>query len=264
MREKSFVPTNLFTSHKLADALPEVKLVAASIWISPHLSCVGVGEIPLAPLAATVGLAKEQTATALRLLEQAEAIAMDPETGEIFILDWFRFNTFKKGVAAEIARKQIEKIKSERIKALVAEKSKGCLPTAAATATPTSSKEEEGQNKPKAAAAPQHKKRRVTNAGIVCWDLEDERKAAQLESSISNDVLAIAISNLVATSKEPLPGRVEKEAEKITRKLQTDKGNKNAATQNSFIPNIESQKKGEAIIKRVRNSLKPNSPPPTH
>ncbi len=261
MREKSFVPTNLFTSFKLADALPEVKLVAASIWISPHISCVGVGEIPLAPLAATVGLAKEQTATALRLLEDAEAIAMDRETGEIFILDWFRFNTFKKGVSTEIANKQIEKIRSEHLKALIREKSRGCFPTA--TATATSLKEAEDKNKAKAAAAPQHKKRRVSEAGIVCWGAEDEKKAAQLESSISCDVLAKAIYNLSSTCKEPLPGRVENEVEKITRKLKTEGCAKDAAALQlkSFVLNVESQAKGAAIVKRVRDNLSQNSPP---
>lgn len=140
MRESSLVPTNLLNWPRVAARLPEEKLLLLALWSAPFLNCAGVGELPLRPFAASLGLAREATETGLNNLAEAGLLVSDTETGEIFVADWFRFHKFKTPHQRQMLEKVIHRVRSERLKIMICEKSTTYLPTTTATATATSTK----------------------------------------------------------------------------------------------------------------------------
>lgn len=119
MREGSLVPTNLLNWPRIAPMLPELKLIILALWASPYMSCAGAGLVPLRPFASSLGLSPESLHSGLSSLEDLGLIAQDPGTGEIFIMDWFRFHSFNNGKAIGMLRAAISKIESEQLKLLV-------------------------------------------------------------------------------------------------------------------------------------------------
>lgn len=137
MRESSLVPTNLLNWPRVASRLPEEKLLLLALWSAPFLNCAGVGELPLRPFAASLGLSCEATETGLNNLAEAGLLVSDTETGEIFVADWFRFHKFKTPHQRQILEKVIHRVRSERLKTMIREISATYLPTTTATATIT-------------------------------------------------------------------------------------------------------------------------------
>lgn len=118
MREKTIIPTTLLHWPRVADLLPDQKLIVLRLWSAPWLSGIGVGQLPLSAEAATLSLSAAALDDALREFERRELIVRDEETGEIFIRDWFRFHIFK-GRAVDIAKVELTKIRSAKIRAAV-------------------------------------------------------------------------------------------------------------------------------------------------
>ena len=59
--------------------------------------------------------------------KERKLVDMDLETGEVFILDWFRFHKFNTPVRRRLLEDSIKRIQSPRLKAIV-EKSASCVP----------------------------------------------------------------------------------------------------------------------------------------
>lgn len=137
MRDRTIVPTNLLDWPRVCNLLPELKFILQTLWAFKDLSCAGAGFVAIAPFGATLSLKPESVWTGLKNLAGEKLILLDEETSEIFILDWFRFHTFKTPVSKKMLDLALSKIQSTKIKAAVVEKSKGCLPTP--TPTPSSS-----------------------------------------------------------------------------------------------------------------------------
>lgn len=137
MREKSVVPTNLLSWPRCNGLLPDQRLILMWLWACPYLSSAGCGLVPLPAAAATLGLDQAALMGGLDTLEVAGLIACDKETGELFIVDWFRVHTFKSPVAKRCFDADLKKVQSERLKNMIAEKSMAYFPTATATETAT-------------------------------------------------------------------------------------------------------------------------------
>lgn len=135
MRESSVIPTNLLNWPRVADRLPEEKLILLALWSAPWLSSAGCGELPLRPFAASVGLDAASAATGINNLREVGLIVIDEDTNELFVMDWFRFHKFKSSHSQNILRGEIEKVRSEALKNVIRLKSTICLPTTTATAT---------------------------------------------------------------------------------------------------------------------------------
>lgn len=128
MRESSLVPTNLMEWPLVAGLLPEQKFIFERLWASGWIKSTGWGELQLLSLAASISLTSAATMTGIFNLRELGLVAFDEETNEIFIVDWFRFHKFK-GLGVAIAKKELQKIRSNIIKNLILEKSSTCLPT---------------------------------------------------------------------------------------------------------------------------------------
>ena len=214
MRESSLVPTNLLTSPRLARRLPEEKLICYGVWAAPWMTCAGYGELPLYPFAASLGLSPESTETGIDNLVDAGLFVIDKITGELAVLDWFRFHKFKTPNSQKILRQSIDKVRSEKIKTIILEKSASCFPTAAETASASKSAAAEGKqaivSPPNSMHPLQGKQFDLHASGMVCWNLTDQKNADQLAATTPIDELSAAIVASKAAGKSPVPGTVAK------------------------------------------------------
>lgn len=138
MRESSLVPTNLLNWPRVAGRLPEEKFVLMALWSSPFLSCAGCGLVALNPFAASLGFSADACQTNINNLVEAGLVMADADTGEIFILDWFRFHIFKTPIQRNMLLQAIQKTQSAALKSVILEKSTTCFPTTTTTSTSTS------------------------------------------------------------------------------------------------------------------------------
>ena len=140
MRESSLVPTNLLDWPRCNNLLPDQRLILLWLWSAPWLSCAGSGAVPIRAAAATLGLSGDALARGISDLVKLKLVALDHETGELFILDWFRFHKFKTPVSLKSLASAIKKVQSEALKNEITIKSAGCFPTSTSTSTSTSTK----------------------------------------------------------------------------------------------------------------------------
>lgn len=208
MRESSLVPTNLLNWPRVARRLPEEKLILLSLWAAPFMGCAGFGELPLCPFAASIGISPEALETGIANLVAAGLIITDVDTGEVAILDWFRFHHFKTPTSKQILTREIDKIRSGAIKTVISEKSISCLPTATSTSTKVAAAHK--QHPPQISAVPSGKKYSVIG-GLDCWDAADRTSAQVITANTAPEDLGIAIDAVRRAGKSPVPGVVQRE-----------------------------------------------------
>ena len=120
-RESSLVPTNLLGWPKADGLLPDQRLILLWLWACPYLSCAGCGLIERRAAAATLGLDPAALAGGLETLANAGLIEIDHATGEVFVLDWFRFHSFRTSRSLGVLRAAITKISSDFLRRRVLE-----------------------------------------------------------------------------------------------------------------------------------------------
>ena len=110
------MPTNLLDWQRVSCHLPEVKYIfGMGFWGGRYTNSIGVAEIPLRPLAVTLGLDPAALESGIKTLCSESLLVGDFDRFEFFISDWFRFHTFRKtGIA--IARKQFLKTGSANLR----------------------------------------------------------------------------------------------------------------------------------------------------
>jgi hypothetical protein len=118
-RDSSLVPTNLLDWPKVAPLLPELKLILIALWASRYLSCAGVGAVPIRPFASTLGLSTDALSSGLKILSELKLIELDELTDEVFIVDWYRFHTFKTTKSFQMLLQSARKIESNILRAMV-------------------------------------------------------------------------------------------------------------------------------------------------
>lgn len=216
MRDRTIIPTNLMDWPRVAILLPELKFILSiGFWGSRYANMIGVVEIPLRPLAASLGLDPSALQSGIKTLCHEELIVGDWETNEFFICDWFRFHKFK-GLGFAMAKQQFAKIRSATVKNAVSKAASWLLeeslfqskqeskpPTAAKTATSASAE----------------KIRIQRPSGIVTYLPTDPERAEAIEKRYQPQQISIAVE-VVEGGKEPVPGLVQKE---IQQRIQSEK-----------------------------------------
>jgi len=250
MRDKTILPTNLFDWPRVAPRLPEEKLILVGCWIGGGwMRSCGCGMLPLRPFAASLGFSPDALQTGLRNLSSTgvELLAIDETTGELFVMDWFRFHTFKSPVSVSIAQRDIQKTVSEPLKKLILEKSRTCLPTATSTRTSSSAGVE--------ILAPANRTNTFSlgPAGVHLWTPSDQLAADQLVDEHGLDAVAAVISQM---DTEPLPGRVRRKLEQLARAQRAAAKRAASATAPLLKAHLEidpaAQAAGEALLAKIR------------
>lgn len=214
------MPTNLLDWPRVSGQLPEIKLILGmGLWAGRYTNSIGIAEIPLRPLAATLGLDPAALETGIKTLCGEKLLVGDFDRFEFFIADWFRFHVFH-GPGIQIARREFLKVSSNTLSSALLKAApwlepdqtpprkepqsllKQSLPppTATAAANPTSS------------AAEKIRVRRPS--GIVTFTPTDPERAIQLELIYQPVQIAEAVKVVEERNKEPVPGLVQKEIER--------------------------------------------------
>lgn len=209
MRDRTIIPTNLLDWPRCQSLLPDQRLILLWVWSCPYMTAAGHGFVPVKPAAATLGLDPEALVGGLDSLEQAGLIARDASTGEIFVLDWYRFHRFKGPAAASVAS-SIKKVQSERLKRLILEKSMGCLPTTTTTTTTTVSCKQETATASPAGGAVRARKKQFLVCGITCWTPEDRQQAKDLAEEYGGEIVKAVADDIRRCGAEPLPSVIAK------------------------------------------------------
>ncbi len=119
MADARHVPCNLLTWPKLANLLPDQKLIYAYLWFNRFARSSGCYPFPVALAATELSFSPPSLLEALREFVRRELVQMDESTGEIFVLDWFRFNTFPPGPRQRVLAADLQRIESPVLRALV-------------------------------------------------------------------------------------------------------------------------------------------------
>jgi hypothetical protein len=121
MAESRLVPSNLMSWPKVRSLVPDMKLLVYHLWaISP--SSAGAWLLDLGAVASATNLSEVAILEALKDFGSRGISMYDQETGEIFVLDWYRFHKFAKQSQKECLHRDIQKIQSLWIKNTVFQK----------------------------------------------------------------------------------------------------------------------------------------------
>ncbi|MFQ1064286.1 hypothetical protein [Bordetella trematum] len=89
------VPCNLLAWPAISNLLPDQKLIGAYLFFSPDASACGCYFLPRPRAAADLSLPIAVLEEALREFERRKLVALDSETGEVFVLSWPRWLNFR-------------------------------------------------------------------------------------------------------------------------------------------------------------------------
>ena len=212
MREQSLVPTTLLDWPRVAELLPEQKLVyGLGFWAGRYTNSIGIAATPLRPLAASLGLDPTALDTGIKTLCDVQLLIADWERYEFFIRDWFRFHKFK-GVGIVIAKQEFVKLASEILRNAVLEASPWlaeppALPKKQTLTLPTAT------SASKSISATAEKIRIRRPSGIVTYTDSDPDRAQEIEENYPSDLIKTAIEVVERRRKEPVPGLVMREIE---------------------------------------------------
>ncbi len=143
-RDKTMVPTNFLDWPRVVNLLPELKFIGLFLWSFKDIGCCGAGFVAIGGFASSVSIKAEAVESGFKILEEAGLILWDEETYEIFILDWFRFHTFKTSLSHQMLAASINKIQSEKIRNAVTEKAKQII----LSSTPPTQHDKKGSGTP--------------------------------------------------------------------------------------------------------------------
>lgn len=125
MAESRLVPCNIMSWPRIVALLPDQKLIFVHLWLNAATNSAGCYLYPMGSAAGELSLSAPSLAEALRRFQKDGLIDIDDSTGEVMIMDWFRWHTFR-GVRHNILESDIKKIQSERLKNATLEKSASC------------------------------------------------------------------------------------------------------------------------------------------
>lgn len=205
-REASLVPTNL-QEWPICDGLEVLpRLVLSVLWSNRYVGCEGAGQISIPALAATIGVEPGPFKEAIYELERRNLIIWEEATSEVFILAWFRFHHFKSVVAKGILAGAIKKIVSARIREVILEKSKGCLP--AASASPSASAAGGGEEKEKNARKKYYFSPELGDIELECGNSRDLETATQLIKKWGLEAINFAVLHIKEDGRRGFPSNI--------------------------------------------------------
>ncbi len=213
MSEKRIVPSNLMSWPRIKNLLPDQKLIIYHLWATAT-SAAGCWLLDSAGCAAALSLKEEALADALDEFERRQLVKIDKETGEIFILDWFRWHTFKTAARQDLLQNDIKKIQSTSLQKIIAEAAKSHLPEKTDTCAPREDKrskekkrEEEPQAAPAALSSADLEKRlealRAHGARVKDANLESDRQKIDELRRLADKAGIEALLNAISTENYP-------------------------------------------------------------
>lgn len=122
MSESRLVPCNLMAWPRVRDLLPDQKLLVYHLWATCQQAS-GCQLLDLASFQGALSITSPAIQQALDEFQRRGLIDQDLQTGEVFILDWYRFHKFDSPARRRVAEDSIRRIQSPRLKSIVEESS---------------------------------------------------------------------------------------------------------------------------------------------
>lgn len=119
MADARAVPCNIFGWPRVVALLPDQKMIFAYLWFNRFANSAGCYMLPTAPAAADLSFSEAALKEAFVEFQRRSLIEMDATTGEIFVVDWFRFNKFPAGARQRVLLQDVKKIESPKLRKLV-------------------------------------------------------------------------------------------------------------------------------------------------
>ena len=109
------VQTSFWTDRKVEeDFTPEDRYFYLYLFTNPHTNLIGCSELGIKQASYETGYNKETMERLIqRFTEVHKVIRYYPETREVLILNWHKYNWTKSGKFLKAVKKQIESVKSE-------------------------------------------------------------------------------------------------------------------------------------------------------
>lgn len=274
MKRSSVLSRVFFRRAAVRSLVPDLKLVLVVLTIGCESH---VGVYRPAGLGEDTGLDSSALAGALDDLARRSHILPDAATGEIFIVDWFRDNSFSTAARRGQARDDFAQIESEKLRQAVLkaiDQNPSCGLTAADFSQSLNNhavaSQGEGKGKvkeeaaapradargPGTAAANQDLKRRHPNriGGMECWYPSEDPKARDIVTNHDPKTIQAAASavrrrpNSAGNPTSPVPELVlaEIERQQHERKAAAQKASEQAAQDAIYTPKISPEDREKA------------------
>lgn len=117
MAESRLIPCNLMAWPRIRDLLPDQKLILYHLWSTCH-EASGCQLLDLGAFQGALNITATAIQEALFEFKRRGLIDMDEESGEVFILDWFRFHKFQSPSRLRLLEDSIRRIQSPRLNAI--------------------------------------------------------------------------------------------------------------------------------------------------
>lgn len=210
------VPTNLLRWPRTKDLVTQYKGILMYLWAHPQQTNCGCYLLPLDATAADLSMSAGSLADAISEFERRGLVHLDPDTGEIMLLDWFRFYTPRTAPARGATESAIRKVLStglrKKVENLYKSKVDGCKG------------KDKDKDKDKASSKEEEAKLRHATlqrrgpgsqlsksaAGITCWTDGDRETAKQLEDRHGIEKVREVVALANVSDQEPLPSRISR------------------------------------------------------
>jgi len=113
--EIRILPTNFFSWPRVRDLITQQKFICSYLWVNRYTDACGCYLFPISIAAAEMSMSEDSLPDALDEFEQRGLIEFDEETGEILIVDWFRWHRLNAR-SRPLVKRGIGKIMSSVLK----------------------------------------------------------------------------------------------------------------------------------------------------
>lgn len=120
MAESRLVPTNMMAWPRVRDLLPDQKLIVYHLWATCHPAS-GCQLLDLGGFQGALNITAPAIQEALAEFQRRGLVALDDTTGEVAIIDWFRFHKFEAPSRRRLLEDSIHRIQSPRLRSIVEE-----------------------------------------------------------------------------------------------------------------------------------------------
>ena len=121
--DRTIIPTNLMSWPRVENLLPDQKLIIYALWANRFQNCCGCFQLPIAMFSVSVSIKERAVEDALQEFKRRELVDIDDKTGELYVLDWLRFHTFKTPRSLGIYWRQVDRVQSEKLRKVIHRKS---------------------------------------------------------------------------------------------------------------------------------------------
>lgn len=211
------LPVTILRWPRTKNLISQQKGILMYLFAGPEQTACGCYLLPIDGYAGDLSMSPSSLEDAVAEFTRRGLVDYDAETGEILLIDWFRWYRPNSPSARGAADTALARIQSCRLKEKAQNLYKSTPKLRKGKGKGEGISARHGNSQPAADHSPfpasgggPAKKRRtvMANTGVVCWTDEDALRAEGLEADFGVAALIAAVEEVVRQGVEPLPYRV--------------------------------------------------------